>query len=110
MSLSGTQRARSGEPCAISSNLERLVERRTGDERRIRSDLRVASRDRGLAVYLAAFTVVVATLLVGSGPPWAQWVSATLAFAVAVFFAATRRLAVRAVPFALPAERTWSRG
>jgi len=79
------------------------VERRPSDERRIRSDLRTASRDRGLAVYLAALTVVVATLLVGSGPPWAQWVSATLAFAVAVFFAATRKLAVRAIPFALPA-------
>jgi hypothetical protein len=79
------------------------VERPPSEERRFRSDVRAASRDRGLAVYGAALVVLAAPLLIGSGPPWAQLLSSALVFGAVLLFVLTRRLSVRVVPLALPA-------
>jgi hypothetical protein len=40
--------------------------------------------------------------MIGSGPPWAQLVSAALAFATAALFVVARGFTLRSVPFALP--------
>ncbi|HXU81704.1 MAG TPA: O-antigen ligase family protein [Polyangia bacterium] len=53
-------------------------------------------------MYGAAATVVIAPLLIGSGPPWAQLVSVGLTFATAALFLLARGFTVRPVSFAAP--------
>jgi O-antigen ligase len=60
-------------------------------------------KGRGLAVYGASLAVLVAPLLIGSGPAWAQVISVAVVFAAAALFVVARGFSVRAIPFSFPA-------
>jgi tetratricopeptide (TPR) repeat protein len=97
------QAAFAGASGQESSNLLRPVEWSLSVERRSGRKTGSPSPGRQVAIYGAAACIVLAPMLVGSGPPWAQMASTLAVLALTLCFAAATRLRFQLVPFAVPA-------